>query len=71
MRLQQAVVDCGDNSEEGDWGFLLLIGKERRCEAVPDGVDGEGKHELDCAAGEQGGQEGVDGAVDVVQWQDV
>ncbi|ROW07898.1 hypothetical protein VMCG_03511 [Cytospora schulzeri] len=45
--------------------------EEGRREALPDGVGVEGVEELDAAAGEERGEDGVDGAVDVVQRQDV
>lgn len=34
-------------------------------------MDIEGEKEFDSGASEEGGEEGVDGAVDVVEWQDV
>lgn len=75
MRGEQAAVHGGDDGEEGD---LLLVaraapvgGQVRAGEAGPDGVGVEGEHELDGGAGEERGEERVDGAVDVVKREDV
>lgn len=71
MGLEEACVNCGDDGEEGYGIFVLRVREEGGSEAVPDGVDGEGEHELDCAACEERREDGVDGAVDVVEREDV
>lgn len=70
---QQAGVDGGDDGEEGDFllGGGVGVGEEGGGETLPDGVGVEGEHELDGAAGEEGSEDGVDGAVDVVQREHV
>ena len=77
---EQAGVDGWDGGEEGDLAVLVVrrvgvVGlvrcEEGRGEAPPDGVGVEGEEELDCAAGEEGGENGVDGAVYVMKREDV
>ena len=71
---QQAAVDGGDDGEESD-----LFPRRRRPvgreegggETLPYGVGVEGEEELDGGAGEQRCEDGVDGAMDVVQWEDM
>ena len=48
MGGEKAIVDCRDNGEEGDFLFrgLVLLRKERRREAVPDGLDVKGKEKF-------------------------
>lgn len=70
MGGEHSVVDCWDDSEEGDFlGFW--VGGEGRGKSLPNSLDIEGEKEFDGGAGEEGGEEGVDGAVDVVERQDV
>ena len=69
---EEARVDCGDDGEEGDgFWFGAVGGEEGGCEAVPDGGGVEREEELDAGSGDEGRDECVDRAVDVVQGEDV
>lgn len=68
---EHAVVDGWDDGEEGDFLSFFRVGEKGRGEALPNGLDIEGEEKFDGGAGEEGGEEGVDGAVDVVERQDV
>lgn len=46
-------------------------GEERVGKTSPDVVGVEGEHEFYGAAGQERGEDGVDGAVDVVEWEKV
>lgn len=72
MGLEKAVVDGGDDGEESD-GLLGLVcqWEERGSESRPDGVDGKGEEKFDCTAGEERCEEGIHGAMNVVEWKDV
>jgi hypothetical protein len=71
--MQQAAVDCGNDGEEGD--FVSGGGTsgiyEWSGEAAPHSIWIEGEHELDSRAGKEWCEKGIDGAVDVVQRQDM
>lgn len=75
MRRQQPAVHRRDDGEERDLvlggGAATVGGEVRRRETLPDGVGVEREGELDGGAGEERGEDGIDGAVDVVQREDV
>ena len=73
MRLEESRPDCRNDCEEGD-GWLrgrrtMAVGvEEGGSEASPDVRGMEWIHHFDAGAGHEGCNEGVDHAVDVVEW---
>lgn len=68
---EEAVVDCWDDGEECDGFNYLWGGEEGRCEARPSCYCVKREEEFDCGAGEEGGENSVYGAVDVMEGEDV
>lgn len=72
MAGEQSAVDSRDDSEEGDFSFVRAGAREvGRSEALPDRIGVEWEQELDGGAGQQGSEESVDSAMDVMEGEDV
>lgn len=73
MRCKKSTVDGGHDCKECDLLFWRgsVVGEKRCREALPDSIGVEGEHELDCRASEERRENGIDGAVNVVKWENV